>query len=392
MSRAPAPMKLDTPAATTDPSMYMNPYGMPTCAVPGALNAQSMMPGGMTGSPLHTMQSMYGNMHGGNHLNNMHGGNTNMQMNQQMLDPKCVNNYGMNTASMAQNTQNVAVVDFKTDVMAQHQMAQLQQHHQNQMDSMRTAASPSLGLIGSDGHYTAATAATAWQPSAYDPPMYNNKCNSQLRRNIPHTNSMYRGSPHGGGGNGGASRRSEFMSSRALPSSADIYHNNTASRSGMDNHTRMSTSERSISDMIDEKLRVSNMASSVKTPTESTMTSTRAIKDLIDERIRRNREPALSAPAALVATPTAPASVAAAAPLANTTTPVPTPNPTTGSGFHSKPIHEQRQIVGDAVRSVMKGYDVTPKTAQNVASSFSSMRQRPLSSNMQQQHDAYQQY
>jgi hypothetical protein len=89
---------------------------------------------------------------------------------------------------------------------------------------------------------------------------------------------------------------------------------------------------------------------SVSTPS---VTNSRAMKDLIDERVRRGLN-SMPTPQPVVIQSMVPTHPQTAASIV--------PTVATASGFHAKPMHEQRQIVGDAVRSVMKDYNVTPKT------------------------------
>jgi hypothetical protein len=104
------------------------------------------------------------------------------------------------------------------------------------------------------------------------------------------------------------------------------------------------------------------------------MPSSRATKDLINERVRRGINSMPSPQPAMIQS-ALPTQTAAAVSVV--------PTNTTASGFHAKPVQEQRQIVGDAVRSVMKDYNVTPRVASgmqprplNTASSFAD-RSRP---------------
>jgi hypothetical protein len=46
----------------------------------------------------------------------------------------------------------------------------------------------------------------------------------------------------------------------------------------------------------------------------------------------------------------------------------------TSNGFHTKTSSEQRKIVGDAVRSVMDDYDITPRTQSKAVGQTSSNR------------------
>ena len=106
---------------TVDPKMNTNPYAMQTYSMPANTNVPQMM-GAMTHSPLNAMQNMYGNIQ------------------QQQLMQQAMPN------PVPSTMQNVSVVDFKPDTMAQHHISQMQRQYQNQLNSR--AATPSLGLVG----------------------------------------------------------------------------------------------------------------------------------------------------------------------------------------------------------------------------------------------------
>jgi hypothetical protein len=57
--------------------------------------------------------------------------------------------------------QNVSVVDFKPDVLAQHQMNQLQHQYQANSNAMGVPVVPTMGLVGPDGRYQPVTAASS---------------------------------------------------------------------------------------------------------------------------------------------------------------------------------------------------------------------------------------
>jgi hypothetical protein len=153
MSRAPAPMKVETSHATVN----ANPYAMGTLSgMPN--NMAPMYPMGATAAPMHAMQHMY----------------TNMQQ------PQPQNPYGMQQQSVGAQPahpgmQNVSVLDFKPDVLAQQQAAYAQQQYNAHLNSMAAAANPSLGVIGPDGNYMPATAAT---PGAMSPRFASNSYGS----------------------------------------------------------------------------------------------------------------------------------------------------------------------------------------------------------------------
>jgi hypothetical protein len=151
MSRAPAPMPT-TATKVADTSMN-NPYAINTCGMVGHMPGNGMM-GPPTNSPLHAMQNLYGNMQTQSQSPTMYAP-------QQLSSPAYMHGMQPNT------TQNVAVVDFKPDTLINTQIAQLHQQYQNQINSL--TATPSLGLIGHDGQYTPATAATAHMPTGHEP-------------------------------------------------------------------------------------------------------------------------------------------------------------------------------------------------------------------------------
>ena len=99
-----------------------------------------------------------------------------------------------------------------------------------------------------------------------------------------------------------------------------------------------SMSQQSISAMIDERLNAKKLESA-----------------MIDERVQ----------ARLDSLPVRQGSVAQSVAT-------PSPSVNVGTSFHTKPMDEQRAIVGAAVQSVMKDYHVTPKNG--VASGLSSYR------------------
>ena len=168
MSRAPAPMKIDATAPATVDAHSMNPYGMQTFSMmPGAVNS-------LSDSPLNTMQNMYSNIQLQQQQQQQHQHQMQQhqmhqhqaQMSSQMPSQMPPSNPYMN----AQNTcQNVSVVDFKPDIMAQHHIAQMQQKYQQQMANMNNTQAP-MGLYGCDGQFIPATAATPYDTNSQTHP------------------------------------------------------------------------------------------------------------------------------------------------------------------------------------------------------------------------------
>ena len=149
MSRAPAPM-MKTEAIPPN-NNAMNPYSMQT---------YSMAPSGhntyTNEAPMHSMQNMYGNMQTQQHQHQQQ-----IQQQQNLQQP-----FQYQTGSpyqhAANTTQNVSVVDFKPDVMAHHQVAEMQHNYNQHMNSQ---APSSIGLVGRDGRYIPATAAQPYTGS-----------------------------------------------------------------------------------------------------------------------------------------------------------------------------------------------------------------------------------
>ena len=138
MSRAPAPkLVTETPVAH-------HPYGN-TAAYP----------------MMHPMQNVYTNMQLQQQLQPQQ-----MPLTQQQMPFETPHNgYGgfyTNAHSVqppGSTMQNVSVVDFKPDVLAQHQMNQLQHQYQANSNAMGIPVVPTMGLVGPDGRYQPVTAA-----------------------------------------------------------------------------------------------------------------------------------------------------------------------------------------------------------------------------------------
>ena len=145
MSRAPAP-KLSNPVTNTP--IASNLYGN--------MAAYPMVPS--VNSGMHPMQSVYHNMQLQQPLQPQQLPLTQQQM------PAGYGGYYTNAHSVqppGSTMQNVSVVDFKPDVLAQHQMHQLQHQYQANVNAMGVPAVPTMGLVGPDGRYQPVTAASS---------------------------------------------------------------------------------------------------------------------------------------------------------------------------------------------------------------------------------------
>jgi hypothetical protein len=172
MSRAPAPMPMTT-TSVADTQMS-NPYGMSTYSMAGPVPGGGMM-GPQTNSPLHAMQNMYGNMQ-------MQAHPSVAYQPQHLASPAYM--HGMNPST----TQNVAVVDFKPDTLINNQIAQLHHQYQSQLKSLTSV--PNMGIMGHDGQYIPATAATPYTSVGNDP--YNVSAAYNPRGNEPyHVSNSY---------------------------------------------------------------------------------------------------------------------------------------------------------------------------------------------------------
>jgi hypothetical protein len=149
MSRAPGPIETTTPITNTP---MTNPYPMHTYSMPPPMHGAPMM-SPHTNTPVHAMQNIYSNMHLQSQMAH--------PQQQQLASPAYV--HGMHPSTM----QNVSVVDFKPETVVNSQVAHLQQQYQNHLNAM--SAAPSMGLIGHDGQYIPATAATPYTSDERDP-------------------------------------------------------------------------------------------------------------------------------------------------------------------------------------------------------------------------------
>jgi hypothetical protein len=154
MSRAPAPIKIETPVVA---SPYAN---MATYSMIPPQHAGVFAPGMHTASvatQLHPMQHMYSGMQLQQQLHQQH----------QLVQQQMPMQHPMYTYAgvPAVTEQNVKVVDFKDGVVAEHYAQQLRQQ-QHEMNTAAIAAStvPAMGLIGHDGCYRPAVNATPYTP------------------------------------------------------------------------------------------------------------------------------------------------------------------------------------------------------------------------------------
>lgn len=351
MSRAPAPMTIE---ASSVPA-HTNPYAMGTFSpMPVNMMPQYAMP--TAAQPMHAMQNMFTSMQQqpatpygmqqplvGQQSQNLYGmqqplvgqqSSNPYGVPQPLIGQQSLNPYGMPQPLVGQQMtqghpgmQNVSVLDFKPDIVAHQQAAQLQQQYNSHMNAIAAAAHPSLGLVGPDGRYMPATAAT---PVGVSPRFTSNPYDAVG----PST------SQNGSWGSNGL-------------------HSNPVNRAD----SAYDSPRRNISDMS-------------RTATSSNLASTRAaLKDLIDERVPSTR--ALKNIIEDHVDKAVGRKVSQLAPQVAAT-------PVVANGFHSKPQEEQRRIVGDAVRSVMSNYNVTPKNTHSdspdsTSSSYPSRDRGPTS-------------
>jgi hypothetical protein len=362
MSRAPAPMTLEAASVPIN----TNPYAMPTfAAMPNPMMPQ--YPPGATASPMHAMQHMYTSM-------------------QQQPQPQPLNPYGMQQPLVGQQApynpygmqqplvgqqapqghpgmQNVSVLDFKPDVLAQQQAMQLHQQYTAHVNSLAAAAHPSLGVVGPDGRYMPATAAT---PHALSPRFASN----------PYDSVGTSAQPNGSWGSHG-------LHSHPVSRSDSVYNTPRRTMSNMHRHMDESrarspssamATQTALKNMIDERVEASHARSNSSVNHTSSMAtraamkdminehvpSTRALKELIDERV-----PSVRALKNIIEDHVERTVGLKVSQLAPQIAPQTTAAPVVASGFHAKSQEEQRQIVGTAVAAVMRDYHVTKKITQN---------------------------
>ena len=385
MSRAPAPTKNDTAASAPMDLNNTNPYNMQTFGM------MPNTPGYHTDAPVHAMQNMYGNMQA--------------QQNQQQLQLQQQQQMQMQMAAatqppgyMSNTTQNVSVVDFKPDVMAKQHMADMQYKYQQQLQGMTASQTPpSIGLVGRDGRYIPATAATPsgdpYGGSRMDPYNPYPHTNTRAPRHPymhNHTNTSYHPdythSPHTLSHAGmktlevqrrSNARASSIRSRSSEPRAASSPSTSTKAMTALIDErigshasavsaakNASTVSSRALSDMIDERLHLANKNVSTASP----VVSEREIKSLIDQRVRK----------------IVPKYTASAMPTASV---APT-SLSTASDFHTKSPTVQRRIVSDAVNDVMSEFKkkesytngmYTSHDRKGTSSSASSHRDRMLS-------------
>jgi len=344
MSRAPAPMsRPDTTSAVGSDPNNTNPYGHAT---------YSMMPPtpqSSDHSPINSMQKMY--------TQSVLDRQRQYQLQQQMQSGQ---QFGPNNNN---TMQNVSVVDFKPNIMAQHEMDMMRQNYQNQM-SMTAAEPPSLGLVGPDGTWNAATAA---DPYSSNDTMHNNhhitgaplqrrdsqyNARNRMRSSLPSRNSvssdMYTRKPSSGYLPGRCS--SEYMS-HDEPSRNTEYkygryppmHVGDHASYNNENSARMNQRHpdaQTISQIIDARVDARTQYNAVLEARNEARVEARVQAGLRQER-------SMSATMGTVSTPT--------------------PMPEEPSSPPSDPIEDhQRQLVGAAVKQVMLKYNVTPRVSGNL--------------------------
>jgi len=229
----------------------------------------------------------------------------------------------MNSAMGPNNTtQNVAVVDFKPDIMAQQHLAHMQQKYNQQLSAMNTSQpNPSIGLIGRDGQYIPATAAMPYNP------------NTATDSYVNHAGDSYSGVQTG---------RSALPYHSRPETDSRMHKEPTFHRSSVDRaHSQKSLS--GITNLIDQRIVTAAAASDAAKA--ATGVSERALDALIDKRFR-SHETKSTAIKSLVDD--------------HLRKSVPQPA-AVGSSFHDKPVHVQHDIVSKAVESVMKNYSVSKK-------------------------------
>ncbi len=173
------------------------------------------------------------------------------------------------------------------------------------MNSLASAAHPSLGLVGPDGRYMPATAAT---PAGMSPRFTSNPYDS-VGSAMPQDGSW---------GSSGLHSYAPTQSNSGYGTS----HHGASEMSRSATASNLASTRAALKDLIDERV-----------------PSTRALKNIIEDHVDKAVGRKVSQLAPQVA----------AAPVV------------VANEFHTKSQDEQRRIVGDAVRSVMSNYHVTPK-------------------------------
>ena len=331
-------MKTDTTPPNNNAPM--NPYSMQT---------YSMAPSGHTysnDSPMHSMQSAY--------QNQMH-----QQQHQQNLQQPFQYQTGAPYQHAANTTQNVSVVDFKPDVMAQHQVAEMQHNYNQHMNSQ---APSSIGLVGRDGRYIPATAAQPYTGSDMSSHGYGGHPPS-TQFNASHPYNGYNADPFSTASHGGDDRvrshshptgrgsfhraKSVVPVNKAASKWTDIIDERIGTHASAVNAAKAASTEstRALAAMVDERMAVEKAKSSnsEKPMTASEMSEMlKGLKDskhsemkaLVDERFNQLKSSDTSARAAV-----APAAMP------------------TGSSFADKTHAQQKMIVSNAVKKVMEQHE-----------------------------------
>ena len=225
-------------------------------------------------------------------------------------------NMPSNMPSHGVSSQNVNVVDFKPDVMAQHNMSQMQNCQRNANSMGYTQSPASIGLVDQDGRYIPATAGGG---HPYDNPYTTHpttNADAYHQINDSHT----------------------YRPRNVSRDRTDSRHANQYAR-----NRNPSTHSKAFNDIIDE--RIGTHASAVSAAKAASTASSRALSDMIDERVD-------------VATK-ASASAAAAAAAKNVASKV--PNVATAT----KPTRTEQTMTKADMDSVLKSLEATnAKTSQ----------------------------
>jgi hypothetical protein len=154
------------------------------------------------------------------------------------------------------SSQNVNVVDFKPEVMAQHNMAQMQNCQRNANSMGYTQSPASIGLVDHEGRYIPATAAGA---HPYDNPYATHPTtNGDAYHQINDSHSYH-------------------------PPSVSRDHTESRRTNQYARNRNPSTHSKAFNDIIDE--RIGTHASAVSAAKAASTASSRALSDMIDERV-----------------------------------------------------------------------------------------------------------
>jgi hypothetical protein len=207
------------------------------------------------------------------------------------------------------NTQNVNVVDFKPDVMAQHNMAQTQNDYQQNANYMGHTQSPgSIGLLDSYGCYIPATAAGA----NYSPDAMHNHTNTRMHHPGPGQHAVHDGygqhavhgeyahhAVHDGYADHAYAleRDNQEVRNRRVPGAhpRSAFSRGPSSRA-MRSQSNPHTESHAFNDAINQ--RIGPHASAVSAAKAAATASSRALSDMIDDRVAVSHKAAASAAAA----------------------------------------------------------------------------------------------